>query len=87
MCLQADSGEIVWQNRVGGKHSASPVWADGLIYFVSDEGETTVIKEGPEFEVVSQNSIGEPVQSSLAIAGGSIYLRSETSLYAIGAAK
>ncbi len=84
MCLEAGSGEIVWQERLGGKHSASPVWADGMIYFVSDEGETIVIKEGPKFEVVSRNPIGEAVQASLAISGGRIFLRSDTSLYAIG---
>jgi len=84
MCLKEESGDIVWQQRVGGEHSASPLWANGLIYFMSDEGETTVIEEGPEYKVVSRNSIGEPVQASLAASDGQIFLRSTTSLYAIG---
>jgi outer membrane protein assembly factor BamB len=84
MCLKAESGEIVWQQRIDGKQSASPLWANGLIYFMSDDGDTTVIKEGPEFEIVSKNSIGEPAQASLAASDGQIFLRSTTSLYAIG---
>ena len=49
-CLHAATGEIVWQERLGGNFSASPVSAEGRIYLISDEGETTVLQAGPEFQ-------------------------------------
>lgn len=84
MCLRAETGEIVWQQRVGGEHSASPVWSDGLIYFLSDQGETTIIRAAPEYEEVARNSIGEPCQASIAISQGNLFLRSNTHLFSIG---
>ena len=83
-CLKADRGELVWQERIGGNHSASPVTAEGRIYFLGDDGETTVIAAGPEFQVRARNPIGEKVQASLAIAGGHLYLRTEKHLFAVG---
>ena len=47
-CFDAADGEIVWQERIEGKHSASPVYADRRIYFLAEEdGETVVIEPGP----------------------------------------
>ena len=48
--LEAKSGERVWQERVGGVFTASPVAAEGRIYFVSENGETVVLKAGRTFE-------------------------------------
>jgi outer membrane protein assembly factor BamB len=83
-CLKAATGEIVWQERLGGNFSASPVAAEGRIYFVSDEGETTVLEAGAEFKVLAKNSLGEKVQASPAVSLGQIFLRTEKSLFAIG---
>ncbi len=83
-CYQADTGEIVWQERVGGNHSASPVLADGKIYFLSEEGETPIIEAALEFKVIAKNSIGEKCQASLAISQGHLFLRSEKHLFCIG---
>jgi hypothetical protein len=83
-CLKAATGQIVWQERVGGNFSASPVTAEGRIYFVSDEGETTVIEAGPEFKVLARNPLGEKVQSSPAISQGQIFIRTEKNLFCIG---
>lgn len=78
------TGEVVYSERVGGNHSASPLYADGRIYFLSEEGETTVIKAGPKFEVIARNPIGERCQASLAVSRGNFFLRSEKHLYCIG---
>ncbi len=83
-CLQAATGEIVWQERIDGNFSASPVFADGRIYFVGDNGETTVIAAGREFKVLARNPLGEKVQASPAISQGRIFIRSETSLCCLG---
>jgi outer membrane protein assembly factor BamB len=82
-CLTAATGEIVWQERLGGNFSASPVSAEGRLYFVSDEGETIVIAAGPEFKVLVRNPLGEKVQASPAISQGQIFIRTEKQLFCI----
>ena len=83
-CLNALTGELVWQQRVGGTFSASPVVADGRIYLVSDNCETIVIRAGGTYEVLARNSLEGAVQSSPAISQGQIFIRTEKRLYAIG---
>jgi outer membrane protein assembly factor BamB len=83
-CLKADTGEIVWQERVGGNFSASAVAVAGRIYFVGDNGETTVIESGPEFKVLAKNPLGEKLQASPAISQGQIFIRTEKNLFCIG---
>jgi outer membrane protein assembly factor BamB len=83
-CYQADSGEIVYAERVGGNHCASPVYAGGKIYFLSEAGETTVIETGPEFKIVSRNPLSEKCQASIAVAQGNLFIRTEKSVYCIG---
>ena len=84
MCLRAETGELVWQERIGGDHSASPILTNGLIYFLSEQGDTTIIKAAGEFEVVAKNPIGEFCQASLAASQGQLFLRSQSHLWAIG---
>ena len=81
--LNAESGEIVKMARTpaGGKYFGSPVLGDGKIYFASDRGEITVVTAEPEWEVVSSDTFGEPCYPSPAIAGGRIYVRTESKLY------
>ncbi len=57
-CVEAESGEVVYQKRVGGNYSASPLMAGGHIYYTSEEGLTTVIRTGREFVKVAENDIG-----------------------------
>ena len=83
-CLKAATGEIVWQERLGGNFSASPVAAEDRIYFVSDSGETTVVAASPEFKVLAKNRLGEKVQASLALAHGHIFIRTEKHLFCVG---
>ena len=83
-CLKADTGELVWQERIGGNFSASPVAAEGRIYFIGDNGDTTVIEAGPEFKVLAKNSLGEKVQASPAISHRRIFIRTEGTLYCLG---
>jgi outer membrane protein assembly factor BamB len=80
-CLDAKSGKLVWQHRIGGNHSASPVYAAGKIYFLSEEGECTILNPGPAYQEVARNEIGERTLASLAISGGAIYLRGDRHLY------
>jgi outer membrane protein assembly factor BamB len=82
-CMSAETGEILWQERVGGNHSSSPVYADGHIYFASEEGDVTVIRAGPEFMPVARNPMGERIQASIAVSRGQLFIRTEQALYAI----
>lgn len=82
-CADPKSGKIVWQERLGGNFSASPIFADGKIYFQSEQGDTTVIKPGEKYEMIARNSLKERTLASYAIADGAIFLRTESKLYRI----
>ncbi len=82
-CYRGQTGELVWQERIGGQHCASPVYADGRIYFMSQEGESAVIQPGAEFEVLSRNKLPGYFQASMAVSQGSLLLRSDKTLYCI----
>jgi len=83
-CVNADTGEEIWKDRVGGTHVASPITANGMIYFCSEEGDVTVIKAADEFEVVSKNHIADGMRASPSAAQGRLYLRTFGYLYCIG---
>ena len=83
-CLDARTGEIRWQERLGGNYSASPVYADGRIYFQSEEGVTTVIAPGETFERLATNMLDGTTLASPAVAAGSIFIRTDRHLYRIG---
>jgi outer membrane protein assembly factor BamB len=83
-CMEAATGKILWQERLGGNYSASPVAAEGRIYFTSDEGLTTIVAASPEFQRLAENRLNEKVQASAALSQGQIFLRTERHLFAIG---
>ena len=85
ICLDAGTGEIVWQERVGGNHSASPVLAENRIYFLNEEGETTVIAAAPTFKILARNELKEKCQASMAFSQKQIFIRTAQHLYCIGA--
>lgn len=80
-CVEAKTGAQVWQQRIGGEYSASPVYADGKLWFFSEDGKTTVIKPGRTFEQLAENKLDEGFLASPAIAGKAFYLRTRTHLY------
>lgn len=85
--LDAKTGVPRWQQRLGGNYSASPVFADGRIYFLSEEGQTTVIAPGTEFRVLARNQLDGTTLASMAVSGGSMFIRSDRYLYRIGTPK
>ena len=86
-CFEARPGKRHWMERLPGGHSPSPVSADGLVYFVSDRGVTTIIRPSETFAVIAKNELGEPVSASPAISQGQIFLRTHQHLYCIGSKK
>jgi outer membrane protein assembly factor BamB len=85
-CLDAKTGELRWRQRLGGNFSASPVFADGRIYFQSEEGMTTVIAPGTTFVKLAVNEVDGATLASMAVARRSFFLRSVTHLYRISEA-
>jgi outer membrane protein assembly factor BamB len=83
-CYAPDNGEIVWQERIGGNHCASPVYGEHRIYFLSEDGETTVIGVGSQFKILARNPLNEKCQASIAISQGQLFIRGEKNLYCIG---
>ncbi len=80
-CVEAKTGTEHWRARLGGDHSASPIYADGRIYFLSEEGESVVIAPGKQFKALATNQLDGPTLASMAVSGGSIFVRSQTHLY------
>jgi outer membrane protein assembly factor BamB len=86
MCLDESDGKILWHQRLDGAYSASPFYADGKIYFLNDNGNTTVIDAGREFKQIAFNELNEPCQASIAASEGRLFIRAEDHLYCISTA-
>lgn len=82
-CLDAKTGERVWQERVGGIYSASPVAADGKVYLFSETGEAVVLKPGRTPQVLARNKLDGRIIASPAVSGGRIFVRTDRDLIAI----
>ena len=86
-CIDARTGEVKYE---GGRvptpatFTASPVAFDGKILLTSEDGDTFIVKAGPQHQILGVNSLGEPVYASPAIAEGRIFIRGEKNLYCIG---
>lgn len=82
-CLDAKTGATHWSERVGGTYSASPLYANGLIYLQDEDGKATVLKASTEFETVTTNAIGERTLASYGVTGKALLVRSDKHLYRI----
>lgn len=85
-CLDLKTGkELYPRHRLhSSRYRASPVYADGKVYVTARDGVTTVLKAGPEFQVIAENRIPDQISASPAVSDGVIYLRGWKALYAIG---
>ncbi len=82
-CLRAEDGETVWQGRVGTGFSASPLLADGHVFFFDEKGVSTVLAPGETMRVLAENALDDGCMGTPAIAGKSMFLRTKTHLYRI----
>ena len=84
----AKTGAQVYKERIAGTKSvaftASPVAADGKLYFASEDGEVYVVKAGPKFELLATNPMGEVLMATPAIVDGMVIVRGRQHLFAIG---
>ena len=82
-CYEAASGKVLWREKLG-RHHASPVLVNGLVFFINDEGQVNVIKPGKVFECVAKYELGEPCYASPAISDGRVFLRGFKHLFCFG---
>jgi len=82
-CIEARTGKTVWRNRLPGPYSASPLYAEGRIYFFNHDDTTTVIRAGRQYEVLAVNKLDDGCMASPAVVGKAIFLRTRTHLYRI----
>jgi outer membrane protein assembly factor BamB len=85
--VDVQTGTELWKGRMDGTFTASPIVANGLVYFGNEEGETWVLRAGAEFEVVAKNRLPEGMRASPSAADGMLFLRTFTHLYALAETK
>ena len=83
-CRNAASGELKWRERLGGDHKASPIAADGKVYFLGRGGKCTVVTASAKFEKLAENQIDDETTASMAVADGRLYIRGKKALYCVG---
>ncbi|OYP37918.1 hypothetical protein CGZ80_04080 [Rhodopirellula sp. MGV] len=82
-CRNLADGEMIWKKRLGGNYSASPFLSEGKLYFLSEDGECTIIRAIDEFEEVAQNEIEDRTLASIVPLDGGLLLRTASTLYRI----
>lgn len=82
-CIEAATGKVIWSERIGDKYAASPVYADGRLYFFGQQGTTTVLKPGRQFEVLARNTLDDGFMASPAVSGKAFFLRTKKHLYRV----
>ena len=82
--MDASSGEVYYQERLGaaGPYLASPVLANGTLYFAALNGKITVVEAGPEYKLIRHSKVDRDVYATPAIVGNSIYIRTKKHLLA-----
>jgi hypothetical protein len=83
-CFDGKSGELIWQDRIRDRFSASPIEAAGLLYFAAESGVTYVLRAADKFEIVSENDLGSPILASPAVFDDRMYVRTQGGLVCIG---
>jgi outer membrane protein assembly factor BamB len=83
-CVELASGkELYYERTYTGQHRSSPTYADGHLYFGSNDGHFTVVKAGPKFQLVNIIDMGEAVTASAVVSNGKLFIRSYEAVYAI----
>jgi outer membrane protein assembly factor BamB len=86
-CYEAATGKEIYKKRIGGgsdSYTASPVAADGRLYFTSEQGTVRVVKAGPEFELLAVNPVEDYIMATPAISNGALFIRSQHYLFSFG---
>jgi outer membrane protein assembly factor BamB len=82
-CLDAHTGEELWSKRLSGEFSASPLFADGKVYFCGQDGNTTVVKPAREYIELAKNTLDDGFMATPAVTGKALILRTKSALYRV----
>ena len=80
----AKTGKRLFQGRTGGVFSAAPIAGDGKVYFVSETGETIVLRASRDFEILARNKLDARFLASPVVSKRQIFLRSDDELICVG---
>ena len=89
VCLDLKTGQTIWEERLTGTGArngsySSPILAGDRLYLANQNADVFVLRAGPKFECLATNSIGgEPMNASLAVADGAIFIRTDLALWCI----
>ena len=83
-CFDVSTGNLKWKERLKGQYKASPVAAEGRVFFLNIDGLCTVISAAPRFDKLVENKLDDTTIASPAISGGKVFIRGNKSLYCIG---
>jgi len=84
ICQVAQTGEVVWKERLGRGMTASPILVDGKIYAACEDGSVCVFPAATTFKLLAKNSIGEPISATPAVADNRLFIRGMEHLFCIG---
>ncbi len=84
-CLDATTGKVVYEGQriERGTYSSSPLLADGKIYCINEEGTTSVVKAGPQFEVLGVSKLDSHTLASPVAVGNQVFIRTAEYLYCL----
>jgi outer membrane protein assembly factor BamB len=83
-CIDAASGSVHWRQRVGGNYFGSPVRVGDCVYCLSSDGDAVALAASREFRMLGRSPLGETSRATPAVAGGRMFLRTESHLVAVG---
>jgi outer membrane protein assembly factor BamB len=82
-CADKRTGQPHWQERLGGSHLASPISANGRVYFFAQDGKATVVKASTQFEKLAENRLEGPLVATPAVIDNALFIRTDHHLYRI----
>ena len=82
-CLDADSGDVRFSERLGGNFCSSPLYADGRIWVGNREGQTFILTPGKEFHVEATNQLDGEIMATPIAVGPALFLRTDKAVYRI----
>jgi len=83
-CLSAPTGDVLFQERVGGNYFGSPVWVDGRLFCVSTSGEVAVVEASDKFSVLHRYALHERCHSTPAVAARRLFIHTDKTLWSFG---
>jgi outer membrane protein assembly factor BamB len=83
-CIDAPTGKIHWRERVGGNYSSSPARVGEHVFCISTDGDVVCLAAADQYKLLGRSSLGESSRATPAVAGGRMFLRTESHLFAVG---